>query len=442
MSRSLIRDHFSRRRLLQGLVGGSAVAVGLPWLESLVHSGARASAGGLFPLRFGCFFWGNGNRPDRWTPTGEGAGYTLSPELAPLAGLESRLTVVSGLQVKVANTIPHWSGAAGMMAGAASMGNDNDNWTVVGPTIDQVIAAEIGNDTIYRSLEVGVGTTESMSYNGPYSNNPAERDPFAFFQRIFGAGIGAGGAPSPSLGYRRSVLDAVMADFEALKPTLGAKDLERVDQHLTGVRELELRLQRLQEDPVVLAACVSPTQPEASYPDIDGRPQLSVVSRVMSDLLAMALACDQSRVFSFAFTAPLNNLLFPGAPDGHHNLTHDEPGDQPTVDDIAIQVMTEYGYLLRALDAIPEGDETLLDHCCVMATSETSEGRTHSLDEIPFLLGGGMCGRLQAGIHYRSFTQDNASKAVLSVQRAMGVPALSWGRDDAYTEDGLSGIEV
>ena len=105
-------------------------------------------------------------------------------------------------------------------------------------------------------------------------------------------------------------------------------------------------------------------------------------------------------------------------------------------------VMTEYAYLLNALDAIPEGDGTLLDHCCVMATSETSEGRTHSLDEIPFLYGGGACGRLATGTHFRSFTQENVNKAILSIQRAMGVAAASWGEEDAFTTSGLSAIEI
>ena len=444
MSRSITLDHFSRRKMLRGLLGGSAVTVGLPWLETFADPSklARASVDGLFPARFGVFFWGNGNRPEAWTPIGEGPGFQLSETLQPLAGLESKLTVITGTQISVPNTIPHWSGAMGVMAGSASLGDGNDNWSPQGPTIDQAIAAEIGGETIYRSLEVSVGTDESVSFNGPYSNNPGENDPFAFFERIFGAGIAAGGTPSPTLGYRRSVLDSVMADLNALMPTLGASDKLRLDQHLTNVRELELRLERLQEDPPDLAACTTPATPNASYPEIDGRPQLSAISRAMADLMAMALACDQTRVFSFCFTMPFNNILFPGADDGHHNLTHHEPDDQPMVKDIALQCMTEYAYLLNALDAIPEGDDTLLDHCCVMATSETSEGRTHALDEMPLLYAGSACGKVVVGTHYRSFTAENYNRATLSLQRAMGVPAVSWGEDDSYTTDGLSAIEV
>ena len=445
MSRSLIREHFTRRRLLSGLLFGGGVMVGLPWLESLMlpRRGAMASVDGLWPARFGVFFWGNGNRPERWTPAEEGTDFTLSETLAPLAGNEDIITVVTGLALKVENTIPHFSGVAGYMAGGSALGDDNDNWSVPTASFDQVIADVIGNDTLYKSLEIGVNTTESVSYTGPFSNNPAEKDPAAFFERIFGVNFTAGGAePSPTLGYRRSVLDAVMTDIEDLNKVLGAQDRERLDQHLTGVRDLEIRLGRLLEEPPDLAACSTPAEPASEYPDIEGRPDLPGISRVMADMTAMALACDQTRVFSFNFTKPLTNTLFPGASDGHHNLTHDEGGDQPQVADIALQVMTEYAYLVNALRAIPEGDETLLDHCCVLAGSETSEGRTHDLTEIPFLYAGGACGKLATGLHHRSFTQEPMNKAILSIQRAFGVVAPSWGLEDGYVEDGLSAIEV
>lgn len=444
-SRSTVRAHFSRRRVLRGLAGGAVIGVGLPWLETLVDPRliARASSDGLFPKRFGMYFWGNGNRPDRWTPIGEGPGYTLSDELAPLAGHEDILTVLTGLSVKVDNLIPHWSGAAGVISGRSALGSGNDDWTVQVATIDQVIADAIGNDTIYRSLEIGVGSTESMSYNGPYSNNPAENDPLAFFDRIFGSGFAAGGGePSPTLGWRRSVLDAVMADIEELSPTLGKSDQERLDQHLTSVRELELRLQRLQEDPPDLAACTTPATPDADYPDIEGRPPLAEIAGVMAELTAMALACDQTRVFTFLFTPPFNNILFQGASDGHHNLTHNEGGDQPEVHDITVQCITEFATLVTALRNIPEGDETLLDHCCVLASSETSEGQTHALDDIPLMYAGSACGSLVTGEHIRSFTSENANKAMLSIQRAMGVQAVEWGDGDSYTADGYPSIET
>ena len=433
----------SRRGVLRGLLGGSAVAVGLPWLETLVRP-AHASEG-LFPQRFGLFLWGNGNLPPKWNPTTEGPGFPLSEQLAPLVGLESYLTCISGMSVKVPNVIPHFSGSAGFLAGGPTTGGlDNDNWTMIGPSIDQAIAQEIGGDTIYRSLEIGVGSTYSLSHNGPFSTNPCENDPYAFYERIFGANFtgGGDGTVPPSLGYRRSVLDVVMNDIAALNPKLSSHDQARLDQHLTGIRELELRLARLQEDPPDLDACVQPDSPTADYSDINGRPQIAAKAQILADLMAMALACDQTRVFSLQMHKPLSNILYPNATDGHHNLTHDEPGDQPMVNDIVIHVMEQYAYLCNALKNIPEGDETLLDHCAVMATSDVSEGRTHSLDDLPIVYCGSACGALVTGTHYRSYSQETAGKVMLSLLRAFGILAPSWGVDDVYTTDGLSAMEV
>ena len=91
---------------------------------------------------------------------------------------------------------------------------------------------------------------------------------------------------------------------------------------------------------------------------------------------------------------------------------------------------------------MPEGDGTLLDHCLVLGSSDVSEGKTHSLDEYPILLAGGACGAFQTDLHYRSYSQENASKVLLSLLRGFGVGSASYGEGEAYTADGLSAIEV
>lgn len=436
----------SRRRFLRGFARGAAVAVALPWLE--VFAPRRARAATLcdtgFPRRFVLFTWGNGNLPSRWNPTLLGPGYDLPPQLAPLAAIQHKLTVVTGLSVKVDNISPHWSGACGLFTGAQVDGTDDD-WTVAGPTIDQVIAEAIGGETLYRSLQVGIESTDCFSYAGPHAPNPAEADPYALYRRLFGDTFvepGGKGLVDPSLGWRRSALDAVMEDVVALQAELGATDRERLERHLDGIRELEGRLARLQEDPPDLAACARPVEPAESYPDVDGRPQLSAVSRVMADLLAMALACDQTRVVNLCFSPALSGALYPGATDGHHALTHDEPGDQPQVDAITTSITTELAYLLQALDAVGEGDGTVLDHSVVLAATEASEGKTHSLDEIPFLVAGGGCGRLVTGQHVRSNSGESVSKAMLSILRAMDLPLASWGAEDNEATDGFSDLEA
>ena len=434
MSRS---PAFSRRGVLRGLLGGSAVWMGLPWLEA--HAATCASG---FPKRFGVFFWGNGNLPERWTPTGTGADWVPSEQLAPLTRHQAKLTVCTGLAVKVPNTSPHWSGAVGLLTGRELLGED-EGWEVQGPTIDQVIAAQIGQDTLYRSLEVGVADGECFSYTGPNAPNYGETDPYALYQRLFGGTFRSGGdgTVDPSLGYRRSVLDAVLGDLTDLSTRLGADDKARLEAHTDGVRALEQRLARLQEDPPDLAACVQPDVPPQDIPDVDGRPQLSTRSRAMSDLMAMALACDQTRVFTLSHHRALSNVLFPGASDGHHNLTHNEGGEQPEVHDVVLAVMEELGYFLDVLDGIDEGDGTLLDHSLVMAASEISEGRTHRLDEMPLLLAGGACGSLVTGHHLRSQGSENINHAMLSILRAFDVVAPTWGADDTLVDTGWAPLE-
>jgi hypothetical protein len=439
--------------VLRGLLGGSAVSVALPWLESLLPRSfpwagreARADSGG-FPLRFGIFFWGNGNLPERWTPVGEGGpgDWQLSEQLAPLLPVQHLVSVVSGTSVRVPNRVPHGSGAAGILTGMPLI-SENGSDTYAGPTLDQVIAAEIGTDTVFRSIQTAATNIVGLSYNGPNSPNPAETSPRAFFDRIFGSGggggSGAGNPLGPTLAARRSVLDAVLGDAGALRARVSAADKVRLDQHMDGIRELEQRLARLEEEPPELAACVTPAPPEAEYPDVDGRPQISERSRVFCDLVAMALACDLSRVFAHFLTEPVHNLLFPGASAGHHELTHNEPEPQSEVHEITIRCVEEFAYLVQALAAVPEGDATLLDHCAVLGTTEVSLGRTHSLDEFPLLIAGNAGGALRQGVHYRSYTQESASQVTLSLMRAVGVPATDWGVDDACSTDGLPEIEA
>lgn len=433
----------SRRTLLRGTLFGGTAMVGLPLLDAMLSPRAWAAGGGI-PKRFGVFAWGNGMIPDRWTPEQTGPDYVLSDQLAPLEAIRHKVTVVTGTSVKLPNVVPHGSGAAGILSGAP-LANNDDGEAFTAATIDQVIANAIGGDTIYRSLQTAASDCAGLSFSGPNARNPAETDPFALYQRLFGDTFvepGGKGQVDPSLGLRRSVLDAVMADIATLEGKVGSADRARLDQHLTGVRELEQRLARLEEDPPDLAACERADAPSESYPDLEGRPQLQARNEAMAQLLALSMACDQTRVFAHFLSHPVNDLLFQEASAGHHDLTHNEPGDQPEVHDITLQCVEAYGRFLQVLDSIPEADGTLLDHLVVMGCSEISLGRTHSLDEMPLLLGGSCCDSLVMGEHVRSVSQENSSKVLLSLVRAMDVVQPSFGVDEGEVSDGFSAIEV
>jgi hypothetical protein len=434
---------WDRRTLLKGMLGGGLVTIGLPPLEIFTNATRPAYAGDGFPKRFGVFFWGNGNIPSRWVPAGEGPAWEVSDQLQPLAPVKDKVTVVSGTAVKLTNRVPHGTGAAAVLSGAPLIVLGRDH-TFSAPSLDQVLARQIGGDTRFKSLEVGVKPGAGMSFNGPNSQNPPESSPAALFDRLFNPVNGfrapdSNAPPDPRLRWRRSVLDVVLGQASAMHAKLGAADRARLDQHLTGIRELETRIARLELAPPSLEACTAPGAPTGDFADVAGRPPLAEISAAMIDLLAFALACDQTRVFSFDFTAPLSDVLFGDAPAGHHQLTHDEPGEQPIVNGIVQTVMTEYARLLARLDQVTEGDGTLLDHTAILATSDVSFGREHSIEEYPILIGGGACGALVSGRHIRT-AGDNVSRVGFSLLHAMDVPVSEFGQEAGRVTDGIAGL--
>jgi len=439
-------NRLSRRRFLRGVLGGMSAAVALPWLEATSGRGASVMAeASAFPTRFGIFFWGNGVVPSAWVPTTTGREYALSYLLEPIAAIKDKCTLVSGTALKVPNIEPHWSGASGILTGKPLLFKPSGGHTMPDATVDQIVARAIGNDTRFRSIEFGARPGEGLSFNGPDNPNPPEASPFQLFNRVFGPDFrepGSSAEPDPSLRFRQSVLDLVTEDINRFERGLGASDRTRLDQHLTSVREIETRLARLAENPANLEACRRPETPLEDYPDVDGRPQLVELNRAMCDIVALALACDQTRVFSNYITRPLNNLLLATASGGHHQLTHDEPGDQPMVQAVVRQIMGEFTYFVQALDAIPEGDGTLLDHTMLLGTTEISYGRTHGLDEFPLLIAGNASGRLVQGTHIRSAIAANTNSVMLSLMRSVGVLQQGFGEGDSYTEDGFSDLEV
>jgi hypothetical protein len=434
-----------RRTFLRGVLAGVGASLALPMLEAMLDGSGKALAcGGVVPRRFGMYWWGNGVRPDRWVPATTGSSWELSEALASLAAVKPWVSVVSGLSVRTGNDIPHDSGSIGALTGRAPIEMSGGD-TVAGPTIDQIIAAEVGAATVYRSLQTSPTGARGWSYNGPASRNPPEESPLALYERLFGGTFrapGESGVVDPSLALRQSVLDAVLEDANALRARVGAADQARLDQHMTGVRELELRLARLQQDPPDLASCARPEAPPEIFPDVDGRPPVREKSRAMLDLLVMALACDQTRVITHFVNDGVADTFFPGASAGHHDLTHNEPGDQPGVAAITERIVEDLAYLLEAMVALPEGDGTLLDNSVVLAGSEVSLGQTHSLDDMPLLFAGGACGRLRTGVHYRGSGQENVSRLMLTLVRAMDVVAGSFGEGEGEATDTISEVEL
>ena len=435
----------NRRTVLKGISGGALLTLALPPLETFMnqHGTAYAQESG-FPNRFCLFSWGNGVHPEKWIPDAVGDTWVPKSQLAPLSGHLDTLSVLSGFEVKAPNNDAHTSGPCGLLSGRPLL-NSGGSFTFTGPSVDQMVAATLGGDTQFRSIELGVEENVSgLSFNTTDSRNPPESDPAALFARLFGQNFREPGAApilDPKLALRRSVLDAVMENAGQLRGRLGRNDQLRLDQHLNAVRELELRIARLEESPPNLAACSRPPMVRKP-PDIDGRPQMAERAAIMNELSAMAFACDLTRVLSYWYSDPLSDTLYFDAAAGHHQLTHDEPGDMPTVDRITTAIMSDFADFLDKLKAVPEGDGTLLDHMVILATTDVSYARTHQIDEYPILVAGGANGRLKGGIHFRSETKENACQVPLTLIRSLGITMDTYGSGPDETSSSVSALEV
>jgi hypothetical protein len=357
----------------------------------------------------------------------------------------------------------HHSGTAGILSGAPVISQPANGAayrsTFSKPSVDQVAAAVIGTKSRFRSLELGISTRVNsgegttiryLSHNNPDSPNPPEYDAGKVFDRVFGTGFTPpssmpGMTPiDVTLAYRKSILDAVSGDIDRLKARVGSADKTRLDQHLENVRTIENRLTSNTMMTVNSTSCKLPARPN-NFVDQMGREMLEEKTKVMSDLLAIALACDQTKVFSMMFTGSVCSTVFwqANVTAGHHQLTHDERGIQPQVHATTIFTVKMLATMLAALKATPEGSGNVLDNCAILATSDTSDGKFHNMRDFPILIAGKGGGFLRyPGIHYRSPSAENASKALLTLLRAAGTNLNTVGAGKGLVTDSCTAIEA
>jgi hypothetical protein len=456
----------SRRRMLRGMLRGSAVGLGLPLFEAMLNdNGTALAAGAALPVRYGLFFWGNGlpwtyrhrgstdtvspgiehpledSLTDLYTPLTTGKGFAVTETLKPLERHLANINVVTGLEPKTAIPESPVGQSDGHMRGISVAltadqirpeGFDHDPhiFAVSRATLDQVIAKhpQFYSDGApqYRSLELGMskavlhdfGTWNSVSHNGPNSINPPIRDAQKLFEQLFSV--------KPDLlevARRTSVLDVVAEDTRQLGARLGKRDRQRLDEHLTHISEIERRLN------VTRAACVTPATPASV---VDG--EVNVLDRldVMADILVAALRCDVTRVFTVAFTTGASLMQMNGAGEingtGAHQL-HDacHGGERDVITAFTKLNLTAYAKLLDKLTADQDvNGQTLLDNSVIMGTSEYGEGFTHSNKEHPFIFAGKAGGKLDTGWHVRE-EAGNMARAHLTVLRSLGIDAPSYG---------------
>lgn len=434
------RHSLQRRTFLRGaLAAGGAVALGTPLLDAMLDEHGVAHAGGSpLPSRFGLWFFGNGVRPEHWVPAATGTEWSASSELAPLldAGLKPWLSVVTGCEIKTASH-PHHSGMTGMLTGMRYHQNGTTRDTIVstfaGPSVD-VIARRWTQErtpTPFGSLELGVtrfrgtdeGTTfQHLSHNGPNDPNPSEYSPLAVYRRLFAM------TPDATLDLaRRSVLDAVSEQIRGLQPRVSSADRIRLERHYESVRAIELRLA---SSPL---ACAVPDEPTVLGDDPLGRERIAEQNEVMSQLCALALSCDLTRVFSMFFsTAGSGVIMWPvGASNGLHQINHDEGPPFNTVHAAVVFTMQQLARFLTILRETPDGAGNLLDTSSILATSELTEGWRHTNTDFPCVIAGRGNGRLRGGIHHRA-VGANTSHCGLTALRGAGIDVASFGSAEGH----------
>lgn len=429
---------YSRRSVLRGMLqggAGSAVALGLPVLDLFLNDSGKAFADGApLPIRFGTWFWGCGMTPGRWNPATEGKDYVLPPELSPIAGLREQISVFSGFDVRLDGkpNDPHNTGVMGTLTGTAI----DKAGHVPSPTLDVLVADAIGGSTRFRSLEMSASghVRDSYSMRSAGEVNPNEVSPLALYQRIFGPAFRDPAEksfePDPRVMLRQSVLSAIKEDRSRLEKQLGSHDRQRLDQYFTSVRQLEHQLDIQLSEPPALAACAKPHAPPVTPVSTDIE-HVTTNNKLMAEILALALACDQTRVFNMVFSYGASKLHEAGSNTNHHQLTHEEVVDpqlgyQPQATVFVERSMAAWADFVQALAAVPEGDGTLLDNCLVMAHSETSYAKTHDVVGLPIMLAGKAAGRVRSGLHVNG-KGDAVSRVGLTVQQAMGLNVESWG---------------
>ena len=431
---------FSRRAVLRGL----GVTMAMPFFDSLPIPGRRAfaaTASAKAPVRLGFVFIPNGVNYDMWEPVGEGANYTLSPTLEPLAGVRQHFNVFTGLTLQKARANgdgpgDHARSSASFLTGKQARktaGNDIRN----GVSIDQVAAAQLGRSTRLPSLELGcehspaAGACDS-GYSCAYTANISWRDestpvakvidPAVAFERLFGDATHAAAAQE-RMARRQSILDFVLEDSKSLANQLGTGDRRKLDQFQTAVREIEQRVERARKE------SDAPKLPDMQAPA--GIPnKASEHMDLMFDMMLLAFQTDSTRVSTLMLAVDGSNRTFPeiGIKEGHHNLSHHQnnPEMVEKIRKIDRFHMERFARFVRKLAETKEGEGSLLDNTLIVFGGGISDGNKHNHENLPILVAGRGGKAVETGRVIRSQKETPLCNLYLSLLERAGCSQKSF----------------
>ena len=438
----ITKKHLPRRTFLRGM----GVTLALPLLDSMIPAQTltRKTAAAASP-RLGFVYVPHGAIMDKWTPATEGAGFEFSPILKPLEPFRDRLTIVSGLGHRAADsTAVHSLSPTTWLSGVRPKPTQGTD-AFAGITADQIAAQAIGQDNILPSMELAIEDHSGLigacdrDYGCIYMNTlswrthttplPMEINPRIVFERMFGQGGSAADRLARIEG-DRSILDAVTKEATGLQAKLGPQDRIKISEYLENVREIERRIQKAsqQVDPNMKL----PEQPAGipfSYEEHVG---------IMYDLLALAYQANISRVFTFMMAREVSNRTYPqvGVHDGHHATSHHQNRTDKIEKLVKIQNyhLTLFTKFLEKLNATQDGDGSLLDHSLILYGSNMSNSNAHNHFPLPTLLLGGGAGTMKGGHHIKQPDHTPMTNVLLTMLHKAGVEVESLGDSTGVIE--------
>ena len=421
------RKHLSRRHFIKG----SGVAVSLPMLSAMTPAFSAAKKA---PLRFVAMNAGLGFHSPNFIPQSEGLDYEAPQYLRELAKHRKDFTIFSGLSHPNSNGSNGHASELTWLTSAPRPGLAGFKNTI---SLDQLIARHVGAVTRFPSLTVGTNG-QSLSWTSNGVQIPSQSHPTKLFRQLFVNGSEADvGKEIKELERGRSILDTVLAEARKLNSQLGPRDQEKLDEYLTSVRELEVRLQQNKQ----WARRPKPKVDLSEPKEVSDRNDILAKQRLMYDLILLALQTDSTRVIAFSLggmNAVPSNI--PGVNTDWHNLSH-HGKEESKIEELSkieaaeFQVFSEF---LTKLKGVQESDGHLLDHTAILFGSNLGNASSHSWRNLPILLAGG---GYKHGHHVAHNSENNTPLANLFVPLAqrMGLDINSFG---SSTHSGLRGLEA
>jgi hypothetical protein len=431
----------SRRLFLRG----TGVVMALPWLESMPVWGAQPMAASAAPRRLAFLFMGNGVNPTQWWAKGSGADVELGPSLAPLEPLKGKFNYIKGLFNKAATGVGIHPGMTGNLLSGAQLTKGAELHG--GVSLDQVLANRIGELTVQPSMVLGceqpvtgyhetnfsMAYSSHISWSSPTSPVPMEVYPSLAFDSLF-----------ENRGSQRnlSVLDRVMEQVASLTRRVSSTDKGKLDEYLTSVRDVEKRAQDMRaakEKAEANATGRGRVAATMARPD-NGLPEdIRDHMRLMCDILALAFQTDKTRIATLLLCRDISGLFYPflDVRLAHHLASHEDTGD-PFMR-INQFYVSQYKYLIDKLDAMPEGEGTVLDNSCLVFMSNMWSGSQHDSTKVPVLTAGRLGGTLDTGrvLDYTAAGDENRKLCsfYLSLMDRMGVTLDRFGDADQRLAD-------